>query len=365
VVASSPAEQLAAAAGSEPVLVDQPPSRLPLYLGIAMIVGGVVLTWLALVPMGDVTGTIKVPLTLIGILAAIMGIDRTAGAVAQRKVDTGFWLCTIWVTAVALAALLADWLPLGEHQDSSKTIADPRNLRPDLFSKHPLGTNNQSLDMLAQCIYGARVSLLTAIFAVTVSIAIGGLVGMIAGYFRGASDATIGVLNDTLLSFPPLILLIALAAVLGRPTTVSSAVVKTGVALAIVGIPTMLRLSRANTMMFSQREFVLASRGMGAKDSRILFRELLPNVLLPIISYAFLIVAVLIIAEGSLSYLGLGLQQPKPTWGNMIAQADLTSLRENPHIALVPGVFMFVTVYAFNRIGERARGNWDSREAKV
>ena len=117
--------------------------------------------------------------------------------------------------------------------------------------------------------------------------------------------------------------------------------------------------------MFSQREFVLASRGMGAKDSRIVFRELLPNVLLPLVSYAFIIVAVLIIAEGSLSYLGLGLQQPQPTWGNMIGQADLTGLREDPHIALVPGVFMFLTVFAFNRIGERARGSWDSREVKI
>jgi peptide/nickel transport system permease protein len=304
-------------------------------------------------------------LTLAGILAALMGTDRIVCGVARRKIDTGFWLCTIWVAAVALAAVFADFLPLGEHQDSSKTIADPTNLRPDLFSEHPLGTNNQALDLLAQCIYGARVSLLTAIFAVTLSIALGGVIGMIAGYFRGKADVGIGVVNDSLLAFPPLILLIALAAVLGRPTTVGSAVTKTGVALAIVGVPTMLRLARANTLMFAQREFVLASRGMGAKNSRVLFREIMPNVLLPLVSYAFIIVAVLIIAEGSLSFLGLGLQQPKPTWGNMIAQADLNTLQEDPHIALVPGIFMFLTVYAFNRIGERARGSWDSRESKV
>jgi peptide/nickel transport system permease protein len=364
VVSSSPAEELLAAASPPPMPVDRRP-RFPLFIGVAMLVGGIVLAYVALDPLGDLDGSIKVPLTLLGVLSAIVGVDRTVNAVSTRRVDTGFWLSSIWVGAVVLAAVFAGLLPLGEHEDTVATLADPRLLRPDLFSSHPLGTNNSSLDLLAQCVYGARVSLLTAVFAVTISIVIGGLIGMIAGYFRGAADVTIGVFNDSLLAFPPLILLIALAAVLGRPDTVTSAVTKTGIALAIVGIPTMLRLSRANTMMFAQREFVLASRGMGAKNSRILLKELLPNVLLPIISYAFLIVAVLIIAEGSLSYLGLGLQQPQPTWGNMIAQADLTGLREEPHIALVPGIFMFLTVYAFNRIGERARGAWDAREAKV
>jgi peptide/nickel transport system permease protein len=365
VVASSPAEQaIAATADARPVAVRRP-SRAQIHVGIGLLVGGVVIVYVGLDPLGDLSGTVKVPLTLAGVLAAVAGIDRIASGVAQRKVDSGFWLCTIWVAAVAAAAVFADLLPLGEHQDSSKTIADPINLRPDLFSSHPLGTNNQALDQLAQCIYGARVSLLTAVFAVTLSMVLGGLIGMAAGYYRGTADTTIGVVNDSLLAFPPLILLIALAAVLGRPMTVGSAVTKTGVALAIVGIPTMVRLARANTMMFAQREFVLASRGMGAKNSRVLFREILPNVLLPLVSYAFIIVAVLIIAEGSLSFLGLGLQQPKPTWGNMIAQADLTTLREDPHIALVPGIFMFLTVYAFNRIGERARSAWDTREVKV
>jgi peptide/nickel transport system permease protein len=361
---ASPAEQLIAATTAEAPAPARS-GRKPFYVGVPLLVGGLVLTWLALAPLGDLHGTIKVPLTLIGIGAAISGLDRVANGLSRRRFDTGFWLCTVWVTLLALAAIFADLLPLGEHQDASKTLTDPRLLRPDLFSSHPLGTNNQSLDLLAQCIYGARVSLLTSIFAVALSIVVGTLIGMLAGYFRGATDVSIGVVNDSLLAFPPLILLIALAAVFGRPDTTSSAVIKTGAALAIVGIPTMVRLARANTMMFAQREFVLASRGMGAKNSRILFREILPNVVLPIVSYAFIIVAVLIIAEGSLSFLGLGLQQPKPTWGNMIAQADLTTLQEDPHIALVPGIFMFITVYAFNRIGERARGSWDSRETKV
>jgi peptide/nickel transport system permease protein len=363
VVASEQVELIAAVTAAEPPA--RAGGRFALVLGPLLIVAGVVLTWVSLVPMGDVTGSVKVPLVLIGIGAVFMGIDRLAKGLWGPRFDTGFWLSTAWVAALTLAAVFADLLPLAEHKDTVKSFAEPGNVRPDLFSKHPLGTNNLSLDLLAQSIYGARVSLLTAVFAVAISIVVGGTIGMLAGYYRGAADTTIGVFSDSLLAFPPLILLVALAAVFGKPTTVSSAVFKTGVALAVVSIPTMVRLSRANTMMFAQREFVIASRGIGATNRRIVFRELLPNVLLPIVSYAFIIVAVLIIAEGSLSFLGLGLQQPEPTWGNMIAQADLTRLRTDPHIALVPGVIMFLTVYAFNRIGERARSAWDTREVKV
>jgi peptide/nickel transport system permease protein len=127
----------------------------------------------------------------------------------------------------------------------------------------------------------------------------------------------------------------------------------------------MIRLSRANTLVFAQREFVVASRAMGASDQRIIRRDILPNVILPLISFSFIVVAVLIVAEGSLAFLGLGLQQPTPTWGNMIAEADLTTIRQYPFIPLVPGMFMFLTVFSFNRIGERARSMWDPRKAKI
>ena len=332
---------------------------------VGVVVAGIVAMWLALVVLGDQDGIIKVPLTLLGVAGVLSGIHLACTGIWGERFETGFWLSVLWVVTLSLAATFAAWLPLAEHVDTTKTIAEPGNLRPDLFSSHPLGTNNFSLDLLAQSIYGARVSLLTSVLAVMVSMTIGGLIGLFAGYFRGWTDTTIGVFGDALLAFPPLILLVALAAVFGEPENVPDAIVKTGIALAVVGIPTAMRLSRANTMVFAQREFVLASRSMGAKNSRIVLRELLPNVALPIVSYGFIIIAVLIIAEGSLSFLGLGLQQPQPTWGNMIAEADLTTLRDDPHIALVPGAFMFITVYAFNRIGERARNSWDARESKV
>lgn len=365
-VASEPLLTVDAVAAEEPrAAAPRTRGGQRILLGVVVVVAGIVVTWLSLVTFGDTKGIVKVPLFLMGISGMLGGVHMVCTGIWGARFETGFWLSLIWVVGLTLAATFADLLPLAEHVDTTKTITEPGNARPDLFSEHPLGTNNFSLDLLAQSIYGARVSLLTAVLAVAVSIVIGGTIGMLAGYFRGWADTGIGVLSDSLLAFPPLILLVALAAVFGIPTSVSDAILKSGIALAVVGIPTMIRLARANTLVFAQREFVLASRSMGASNMRIVFRELLPNVILPIISYAFIIVAVLIIAEGSLSFLGLGLQQPQPTWGNMIAEADLTTLRDDPHIALVPGAFMFITVYAFNRIGERARTAWDPRESKV
>jgi peptide/nickel transport system permease protein len=308
----------------------------------------------------------KIVVVLAALTSIFIAIDRTAKAIKGEQFDTGLNLCFLWIFVIIFGAIFADLMPLAEHQDTTKTISVPGNARPDLLSEHPLGTNNFSLDLLARSVYGARVSLLTATFAVMLSLIIGGTIGMLAGYFRGWLDVVIGLLTDSVLAFPALILLIAIITVLGRPDQMGEAIVKVGISLAFVGLPTMTRLSRANTLVFAQREFVLSARSMGARNFRIIFREIMPNVALPLLSYAFIVVAVLIVAEGSLSFLGLGLKPPKPTWGNMIAEGQQANvLKQYPHIPMVPGVVMFLTVYSFNRVGEWARSKWDPREAKV
>jgi peptide/nickel transport system permease protein len=361
------ASELAVAESAPVVAVaDVERSRTRGYVqGAVVLLAGIAIVWIGLVPMGRVAGIIKVPVVLLGILAMYKGIDQIAKAARGPFFETAFWACAIWLGLLILAAIFADFLPLGEAVDTTKTITIPGNQPPDLFSAHPLGTNNFSLDLLARSIYAARVSLLTAGFAVLVSLIIGGAIGMWSGYFGGATDRVIGVFTDSFLAFPALVLLIALAAVLGVPKTVPEAIFKEGAALALIGIPTMIRLARANTMVFAQREFVVASRSLGARDSRILLREILPNVLLPLISFALIVVAVLIVAEGSLAFLGLGLQPPQPSWGNMIAEGTIDVIQQHPFIPLVPGVFMFLTVFAFNRVGDRARRRWDPRQAKI
>ena len=350
----------------EPEVDARATTRAPGWLlGGVLAVLGAVLLYVALAPAGRAPMLLKTALVVLALGLVGTGLKRIGRAVWGPSFDLGVALSAAWLTLLILAAAFADVLPLGNARDTTQTIGIIGYRTPDLFSANPLGTNGFGLDLLARCIYGARVSLLTVAVTVLASLLIGGTIGMIAGYFRRWVDVTIGIFADATLVVPALVLLIAFAAVLGSPTTVGQAVWKNGLALAAVGIPTMVRLARANTMVYAQRGFVLASRSLGARHPRVLIREVLPNVALPLLSYAFIVAAVLIVAEGSLAFLGLGLQQPEPSWGNMIAEGGLRDLRRHPHVALVPGAFIFLTVFSLNLVGEWTRARWDAREAKI
>jgi peptide/nickel transport system permease protein len=335
-----------------------PTGRRRAALGPVLLLLGIAVTWFALEVLEDMTALPRVAIVLAGLAVAYVGLDRVLRSVFGRRVETDLWLAVIWVVAVVVAAVLADVLPLKEAQDASQTFGEPVRARPDLFSAHPLGTDSFGLDLLGGVIYGARLSLQISFGAVAIGLVIGGLIGVCAGYFRGWFDSVAGILTDSMLAFPPLILLIALMVAV-QPTVPNLVA-----ALALLGIPTYIRLARANTLTLAQREFVTAARAMGARSGRIILRELVPNVALPLLSYAFIIVAVLIVAEGSLSFLGLSIPRPRPTWGNMI-NAGAKDLDKHPHLVFVPATVMFLTVFALNRIGDKARKLWDPREAKV
>jgi peptide/nickel transport system permease protein len=283
---------------------------------------------------------------------AVRLLDRGLRKRGGQPGDAGFWLAVVWLSVVVLSAVFADLLPLAEGRDVSQTLTTPTLLRPDLFSGHPLGTDRQGLDILAGLIYGARVSLIVGLGAVALGTVVGGLIGLLAGYYRGGLERAVTVVTDSMLAFPPLVLLLAMVAVL-QPS-----VRNVTIGLAVLIVPTYARLVKANTLTFAQREFVLASRALGAGDRRVIFREILPNVALPVLSYGFLIVAVLIVAEASLSFLGLSIQRPNPTWGNLIA-AGQDDIERHPHLVFVPGVVLFATVFALNRIGDRLRRLWE------
>jgi peptide/nickel transport system permease protein len=304
---------------------------------------------------------IKVPLVLVAVFLVFKGIDGLLKMRLGRAFDTGFWLSGTWLVLIVLAAVIADVLPLGDYQNASKTLSVAGYARPDLLSAHPLGTNAFGLDLVARAIYGARETLLTCTLAAVLGLLIGCAIGMTAGYFRGWWERVAGVVTDSLLSFPALLLLLAVVTVLGTARNVPQAVFKDGTGLALLSIPVMTRLARANTLNFAQREFVLAARAVGKTDARIIVGELMPNVLLPMTSYLFILIAGLIVAEGSLAFLGLGLQQPAPSWGNMIAEGGLSTLQRYPFVPLVPGMFMFLTVYSLNRVGQTARMLWTGR----
>jgi peptide/nickel transport system permease protein len=175
----------------------------------------------------------------------------------------------------------------------------------------------------------------------------------VAGTRRGWLDRALSTANNAFLAFPPLVLLLALAAVMERDSR------NIALALGALSIPVNLRLARANAMTVAQEEFVEAARVMGASRTRIVIREILPNVLPPLLSYALIVMAVLLVAEASLSYLGLGVQAPEPSWGNMIAEGEGGMFEDHPHLVLVPGGAMFATVLAFNLVGERLRQKWE------
>lgn len=331
--------------------------RSSLVTGAVALPAGLFVVVLSLVVL-DLGGAAEVLVALGGVVLSYLGLDRLCRYVFGEHVETALWLCAVWMVVVVVGAITAGWLPLSEHQDVSKTLFEPTLTRPDLFSKHPLGTDKQGLDILAGILYGARVSLVVGVAAALVGMSIGSTIGMTAGYFKGRYDTVVSLLSDSLLAFPPLILLLAMVAVL------SPSVRNVTIALAVLGVPTYIRLARANTIVFGEREFVLASRALGARHRRIMFQELLPNVLLPVVSYAFVSMALLIVAEASLSFLGLSIPRPKPTWGNMIA-AGQADFENHPHLVFVPGAVLFVTVYALNRLGDKARTLWDTRQSRI
>jgi peptide/nickel transport system permease protein len=286
-------------------------------------------------------------------------VAEPAVARRRRKRDLVFWLAMAWLVLVVGAAVLAPLLPLGNHDDSVKALTEPLYAPPALGSDHLLGTNNYGLDVLARTVYGARTSLAIALVATVVGTTVGAVVGIAAGFFRGTLDSAVGILANAVLAVPPLVLLIALATVL------DPGIRNIGLALALLTIPGMVRVARANTITFTQRDFVIAARALGATRYRLMARELLPNVILPLMSLAVVMISMLIVAEASLSFLGLGIKPPEPTWGNMIAEGQDGVMEKHPHIVIVPGLCLFLTVFAFNLLGEKVQQRWNPRSAQL
>lgn len=310
-----------------------------------LVAGSIVLGWgmtaegQRLLPGGFITPV------AIGAAGVLFGFDRLLRRL-RPGLQTRLVLSILWLGLIVFAAVFADWLPLAEARDTGRTIDTPTLLRPDLLSGHPLGTDRHGLDVLGAVVHGARTSLIVGVGAVLVGIVVGGLGGLIAGYYRGRVEAVIAFAADAVLAFPPLIMLLALGSALEPSVT------NVTLGLALLSVPIYVRIARANTMRHASAEYVEMARTLGATDRRILFRELMPNVLPSLIAYSTVIVAVLIVAEASLSYLGLSVQRPMPTWGNLIAAGE-KSIRRDPHLVFVPGAVLLATVMALNTIGDR------------
>jgi len=259
------------------------------------------------------------------------------------KLKLGAWI----VGFITLVALLAPILPL---QSPDEVHLDSEFAGPSL--KHLLGQDEEGRDVLSRVIYGARLSLLIGFVTVGISLAVGTLIGLGAGYFGGRADEAFVFVGDIFLAFPSILLIIALAAFV--PPSVFNIIL----VLSFVGWVSYARIIRGQVLSLRDQEYIQAAQVLGASSPRILFRHLLPNSLSPLIVSATLSLAGVIIAESTLSFLGLGIPAGIPSWGSML-DAGVAYLLIAPHLSIVPGLAIMVTVLGFNFMGDGLRDQYD------
>jgi peptide/nickel transport system permease protein len=284
-----------------------------------------------------------------------LGIEPAIVSPVRRMRRPGklFWLALGWIGFVVIVSTFA--AVLLPHGPLDMDMLE-RRASPSL--SHWLGTDGLGRDELARLVYGARSSLTVGLCAPIIGIGIGGALGILAGYFRGRFETIVVGSMDVLLAFPPLVFALAVTAYLGQSVFNLTCI------LGVLGIPAFMRVARAATLSLAEREFVVAARALGASHARILLHELLPNVLLPLLAFFLLGVAVTIVVEGALSFLGLGVPPPSPSWGSMIGEGR-ESLEIAPRLAFMPAVTMFLTVLSFNLVGDTLRALTDPRQGAL
>jgi peptide/nickel transport system permease protein len=277
---------------------------------------------------------------------------EAAGQSVSRRLGFGFWISITWLILVVALAVLAPWLPLADPRETAVggRLEGPR---PGLW----FGADATGRDVFSLTIWGARISLLVGFIAILVGFIFGGTLGMLSGYFRGKLDKVVSFIFVTLLSFPALILAILITTLLGRT------VFWVSFSLGILAIAPVGRLARAQTLVFAERDFVTAARVLGASHKRIIVHELLPNVVIPMSALALLGMGIAVVAEGTLAFLGISVEDGL-SWGKQIflSASRRSELEAGPHAAMFPIGVVFLTVLALNYAGDRLREVFDAKE---
>ncbi|MDQ7843101.1 MAG: ABC transporter permease [Armatimonadota bacterium] len=263
----------------------------------------------------------------------------------NRMALAGSWVVLLIVFLAVFAAWIAPYNPI--RPDFFNTLKPPSR-------QHLMGTDDLGRDVLSRVIFGTRTSLLAGVISVGIAVLAGLPLGLISGYYRGRLDDVLMRITDAMLSFPFLVLALALAAVLGAGLD------KAMIAIGIVFMPGFIRLSRGQVLSEREQNYVEAARALGAGDGRIIRKHLLPNIISPVLVQASLSTAAAITAEAALSFLGLGTQPPTPSWGSMLNFAQ-PYLGTAPWMALYPGLAIFITVLALNLLGDGLREALDPR----
>jgi len=266
-----------------------------------------------------------------------------------RRLSPRIWIGLGVVGAMLFLAATADFLtPYDPNfQDYNQLLQAPS-------ADHPFGTDQVGRDVYSRVIYGTRISLLVGVIAVGIGMTVGVLIGLTAGMYRGWPDEILMRIMDAIHSFPALVLALAITAALGAN------IVNIMIAIGIVYMPSYARLVRGQVLSVRERDFVVAAQILGASVPRLMFRHIWPNVTAPIIVQASLNVSTAILTEASLSFLGLGVRPPTPSWGSSL-QAGYQYLSTAPWLSIYPGIAIFVAVLAFNLFGDGLRQLLDPR----
>lgn len=289
-------------------------------------------------------------------LAGIATAALTEVRQPRKRLGVFFWICVGWIALVVLLAIFANLLPLPNPNYQNYSAI---NAGPSLH--HLLGTDDLGRDILSRVIYGARVSIIVGFGSIAIGLVLGGLPGMIAGYRRGLVDTVINASSYVLLAFPALVAVIAIVTFWGHQLW------KITLIIGIASAPLLFRLIRAATLSYATRDFVMAARTLGARDGRILVKEILPNILPAAVSFSLIGVATVIVLEGTLAFLGLSVPGPTASWGNMLneSRSYITGSQINLSLVLSPAFAMFSFLLALNLVGDRLRQHFDVSEVRL
>jgi peptide/nickel transport system permease protein len=265
-----------------------------------------------------------------------------------------FWICVGWITLNVFVAIFANVLPFQNPLNEDFTVL---NAAPSLH--HLFGTDDLGRDILARVAFGSRVSISVGVGAMIIGFGIGAPLGMLAAYRRGRFDAMLTTVMYVMLAFPAIIATIAVLS-FWTPRSLTKIIIVIGIA----SIPLVYRVIRTATLSVATKDYVIAAKVQGATDRRILMKELLPNIAPIGISFLLIGIATVITLEGALAFLGLSVNAPTPSWGNMINEAR-TILQQNPWLVIFPSLALCLFLLCLNFIGDRIRTHFDVTEVKL
>ena len=268
---------------------------------------------------------------------------------ARLRRNKVFMVSLVVIILIVLSALFANVIA-----PYDPGIIDSSNRFAPISFAHPMGTDGFGRDLLSRVIYGGRISLLVAVLAVILGLIVGGLMGTTAGYFGGLYETIIMRITDILMAIPSFLMALCVSVALG------TGVINTAIAIAASAVPSYARVTRASVLSEKNRQYVEAASSVGSDHMRIILKQILPNILSPILVESTLRIGASIVAISGLSFIGLGVQPPTAEWGSMMSES-LTYFRDTPTLVVFPGLAIMITIFAFNLFGDGLRDALDPR----